>query len=87
MYITIRLRPDARAAGHDASEPPVDLVEEAAGLGVRILPMHPGVQDEELSRYFYAEFDDLSRAEDLTERLGKVPSVDWAYVKPPEGPP
>jgi hypothetical protein len=87
MYITIRLRPDAHAADGDASGLPSDLVDEADGLGVRILPMHPGVPDDELSRYFYAELDDEDRAVDVAERLGRIPSVDWAYVKPPEGPP
>lgn len=87
MYVTVRLRPNARAAAEDTSGLPADLAAEAEGLGLRILPMHPGVEDEQLSRYFYAELDDPNRAEDVAARLGRIPSVDGAYVKPPEGPP
>ena len=72
MYVTVRLRPDARAATGDASELPADLVDEAADLGVMILPMHPGIVDEQLSRYYYVELDDPSRAEDVAERLGRI---------------
>jgi hypothetical protein len=86
MYVTVRLRPDAAAAGN-SSGLPADLAAEAEGLGLRILPMHPGVDDEQLGRYFYAELDDPDRAEEVATRLGRIPSVDGAYVKPPEGPP
>jgi hypothetical protein len=86
MYVTIRLRPDARAA-EDTSGLPADLAAEAAVLGVRILPMHPGAVDDQLNRYFYAELDDPGRAVDVAERLGRITSVDGAYIKPPEGPP
>ncbi len=87
MYVTIRLRSDARATTDERDGLPADLATEADDLGVRILPMHPGVVDEQLSRYFYAELDDPSRAADVAERLAHVASVDGAYIKPPEGPP
>ncbi len=90
MFVTIRLRPDtgdASRATDDGSGLPADLAAEAEGLGVQILPMHPDAVDEQLSRYFYAELDDPSRASDVAERLARIPSVDGAYVKPPEGPP
>jgi hypothetical protein len=87
MYVTIRLRPDARTAADDSSGLPADLAAEAEGLGVRILPLHPGVIDDELSQYYYVELDDPGRAVDVADRLAHVPSVDGAYIKPPEGPP
>lgn len=87
MYVTIRLRPDARLATDVGGGLPADLAAEAEGLGVQIMPMHPGAADEQLSRYFYAELDDPGRAVDVAERLAHVPSVDGAYIKPPEGPP
>jgi hypothetical protein len=87
MYVTIRLRSDSPAPGEDTIELPADLAAEANDLGVQILPMHPGTLDPQLNRYFYAEVHDPSRAGDVAERLGRVPSVDGAYVKPPEGPP
>ncbi len=86
MYVTIRVRPSARAEG-DASGVPPDLAVAAADLGLSILPMHPGVADDELSRYFQVDLADIGAAEAVAERLGQVPSVDAAYVKPPEGPP
>jgi len=87
MYVTIRLRPDARTATDESSGLPADLAAEAEGLGVRIVPMHPGVVDDELSQYYYVELDDPGRAVDVADRLAHVPSVDGAYIKPPEGPP
>lgn len=86
MYVTIRVRPSARG-DCDASGVPPDLAAAAADLGLRILPMHPGVADGELSRYFHVDLEDLGRAEAVAEHLRQVPSVDAAYVKPPEGPP
>lgn len=87
MYVTIRLRSDARAADDDTGGLPADLAAAAEDLGVEILPMHPGTVDPQLNRYFYAELIDPSRAGDVAERLGRIPSVDGAYIKPPEGPP
>jgi hypothetical protein len=87
MHVMIRLRPDATAAADAVSGLPADLATEADALGVRIVPLHPGVADEQLARYLYADLDDDSRAADVADRLGQVPSVDSAYIKPPEGPP
>ena len=86
MYVTIRLRHRPDPDGHPSGVP-ADLAAEAADLGVEIQPMHPDTPDGDLGRYFYADLDDAGRAEDIAARLGRLPSVDAAYVKPPEGPP
>jgi hypothetical protein len=103
MYVTIRLRDapadadtnadavaeaaDATAGADDPAAVPADLSAAAAELGVRVRRLHPGVQDDELRRYVYAEVEDAAQAEAVAARVGLLPSVDAAYVKPPEGPP
>ena len=86
MYVTIRLREASNVEGGSPGMPP-DLAAAAADLGVDIRPLHPDTLDDELGRYFYADLPDAERAEVIAAGLGRVPSVDAAYVKPPEGPP
>ncbi len=86
MYVTIRLRETSDVTGRPRDMPP-DLAAAAADLGVDVRPLHPDTLDDELGRYFYAALPDADRADVIAARLGQVPSVDAAYVKPPEGPP
>ena len=71
MYVTIRVRPSAHAKGD--ARVPSDLAIAAADLGLIIEPMHPGVVDDELSRYFQVDLADVGGAEAVAERLGQVP--------------
>jgi hypothetical protein len=87
MYLTIRLRADAHASAGETAGLPADLAAEAEDLGVEILPMHPGTVDPQLGRYFYVDINDPIRVGHVAERLGRIPSVDGAFIKPPEGPP
>jgi hypothetical protein len=86
MYVTIRVR-QAPGAAAESSLAPEDLREAAAAVGIAIHPMHPGILDPELARWFYAEVEDPDRATALTDRLRAIESVEAAYVTPPEGPP
>ena len=86
MYVTIRLREGSDVTGRPGGMPP-DLAAAAADLGVNVMPLHPYTLDDELGRYFYADLPDAEQADVIAARLGQVPSVDAAYVKPPEGPP
>jgi hypothetical protein len=87
MYVTIRLRSAASLGAEGQPELPLDLAAEAAALELEIVPMHPGIVDGELDRYYFADVDDPVRAAEVADRLARIPSVDGAYVKPPEGPP
>jgi hypothetical protein len=86
MYVTIRVR---QVPGSAAESPlaPEDLLQVAEVAGVAIHPMHAGVKDPELARWFYADVADPDRATALSERLRELASVEAAYVTPPEGPP
>ena len=86
MYVSIRVR---QATGSAAESPlaPEDARQAAEAAGVDIQPMHPGVHDPELARWFYADVADPDQAAELTERLRELASVEAAYVTPPEGPP
>jgi hypothetical protein len=86
MYATIRIR-QTSGSSVPTSRAPDDLRQAAEAEGVAIEPMHPGVDDPELARWFYAEIADPDRASALSERLRELPSVDAAYITPPEGPP
>jgi hypothetical protein len=86
MYVTIRVR-QAPGSAAESSLVSEELREAAAAAGVAIHPMHPGVLDPELARWFYADVEDPDRATALTDRLRALASVEAAYVTPPEGPP
>lgn len=60
------------------------VVAAAAELGIDLRPLHPGVEDAELSSWYTAG---ESAAEDRTVRvLRKLPGVVSAYAKPPDEP-
>ena len=86
MYVTIRIR---RAPGSAtvSTLAPEDLRQAAEAAGVAIHPMHPGVHDPDLARWFYADVADPDQAAALSASLRELGSVDAAYVTPPEGPP
>jgi hypothetical protein len=86
MYVTIRVR---QVPGSAAESPlaPEDLLQVAEVAGVAIHPMHAGVKDPELARWFYADVEDPDQATALSDRLQTLASIEAAYVTPPEGPP
>jgi hypothetical protein len=86
MYVTIRVR-KAPGSAAESSLVPKDLREAAAEAGVAIQPMHPGVLDPELARWFYADVEDPDQATALTDRLQALASIEAAYITPPQGPP
>ncbi|MEV6269196.1 hypothetical protein AB0L64_18630 [Kribbella sp. NPDC051936] len=71
----------ARLSGDD----PDAVVAAAAALGIELRPLHPGVQDAELSTWFTAGEGD---AEDtiMVRALRTLPGVVSAYAKPPDEP-
>lgn len=77
MRVSIKLTSDA------ASESARTLLETAAQASVTLEPMHPGVDDDELRTWYYADVDD-ERTEEVLDRLRRDEAIEAAYVKPPE---
>ena len=87
MQVIVQVRADAvrrsRPSGGESTVPP-DVANAASELGSRAEPMHPGVIDPELSRFFVLEVPDRDAAEGAAARLQQIPSVESAYWKPPD---
>lgn len=86
MYVTVRLAPDvARALHHREQTARSEEVASATReLGVTLVPIHPGIEDGELMRYFAIEVPSQPVADGVIQRLRRCAAIDAAYVKPPE---
>jgi hypothetical protein len=90
MYITVHLRadivPDLRrhSPRHRATN---ELIKTLAQMGLRLQPLHVGVDDQELARQFFIDAPDTESADDIVERLTQSDAVDAVYSKPPAEPP
>jgi hypothetical protein len=86
MFITVRVIPKVAKALHHRK--PCPEMEELANsmheLGLSLIPIHPGVEDEDLMRYFAVEVPDRSSADGVVQRLRQCAAVDAAYIKPPD---
>jgi hypothetical protein len=71
----------AKLSGDDVES----VVAAAAEVGITLRPLHPGVQDAELSTWYTAGEGD---AEDtiMVRTLRALPGVLGAYAKPPDEP-
>ena len=58
------------------------LLRTGEELNVRFRPLHPGVKDEELQRFYIAETSDPKAAAQLIRNLSNAEGVEAAYVKP-----
>ena len=65
------------------SEPP-GLRQLADELRVAFRPLHPGVLDPSLRRFFTVEVPDAAEAQRVVARLLTSPVIAAAYVKPPD---
>ena len=73
MTVVVQLTPvpaDAQAA-----------VAAATALGVRLIPMHPGVRNAELATWYVAT-SDSNDEEGAAVALRKLSGVTAAYVRP-----
>lgn len=75
--VTARLRPNE----HDTSGTR-EIAEAAREMGIVLKPMHPGVNDQELARYFTVEVPDAKTAESVIARLRNSQAIETAYLKP-----
>lgn len=72
-----------KALREEARSPQYTAVAEAVHrFGGSISQMHPGEPDPALSRFFWVEIPDPSRAESAASALTVLEGVEAAYVKP-----
>jgi hypothetical protein len=87
MYITILVRLDVVLTlrkQQTLTRESEELLQAAKELGVKLKPMHPGVEDPHLVPYYMVEVADISRAEQVMDRFLKCKAVEGAYIKPPD---
>jgi len=60
------------------------LLRTGQELNVHLRPLHPGVNDEELRRFYIAEASSPKAAAELVRDLRSAEGVEAAYVKPPD---
>jgi hypothetical protein len=85
--VTVLVRSDVAKAlqqGSPTTPPARDILQAAQELSVSLAPMHPGVDDPNLSGYFIANAADERAAQRVVERLRSLEAIEAAYVKPPE---
>jgi hypothetical protein len=84
MDVVVQLSPDtARLEATSSQKHPLTAVRKALGKHARTLePVHPGIDDPELSNTFRVRVPDAKSAAKVVEAVRKVPSVTAAYVKP-----
>jgi hypothetical protein len=63
-----------------------DLDRELTRLGASLQPMHPGVQDADLARYFYLSGVSDAGGTQALEALRNLAAVTAAYSKEPAQP-
>jgi hypothetical protein len=51
---------------------------------VRFRPLHPGVEETEMGRFYISENVDDKTASRLIDELRRVPGIEAAYTKPPD---
>jgi hypothetical protein len=81
MQVTVKLQPSVAAALRPGLQVPVvpasevvTLQQAVDKLGIELRPMHPTINDPDLSTYFTAEVPDSD-----TERLQQVLHALWSF--------
>jgi hypothetical protein len=90
MEITLQLKPNvARALTNrePLTEDSDELLKTAAELHLSLVPLHPGVEDPQLTTYFTAEVADHAQVQEVISRLRQCHAVEAAYVKPQDAMP
>jgi hypothetical protein len=58
------------------------IIEGVQKLNAKIRPLHPGIDDPALSRYFIVELPRGANANQEIPKLNKLPGITAAYAKP-----
>lgn len=72
-------------AAPNAASHAIQLV--AQDLGIKLQPLHPGIHDVDLVKYFFIQAASEQQAQSIIDAFLKCPSVEGAYVKPEGEPP
>jgi hypothetical protein len=71
-----------RPAAQEALARKAELESVLADLGLRLVPIHPGTKDADLSTYFRAEGTTVDDPDALAATLRAKQGVQAAYAKP-----
>jgi hypothetical protein len=87
MRVTVQLDPQlARQLSASGRRKPqrVQLDKLLKNLAVKLVPLHPGVEDEQLGSYFAVDVASPDAAANVVKHLRPISGVRAAFVKPPE---
>jgi transcriptional regulator with XRE-family HTH domain len=87
MQVIVQVSPEVAQVLRGESSPTPEtqtLSEMAKDLGVSLEPLHPGVDDPLLARFFTFQLPDRAASERAFERLLRLKGVEAAYAKPPD---
>ena len=88
--VILRVQPEAARElhrGHPPTSQTAELLRVLQELGLTLHPIHPGIDDADLMRYFALQAPDAARGEEASRRLRQCSAIEAAYVKPPAEPP
>ena len=88
--LVVQLSPPSAAdlaAGKPKTAAARAVARAVKSAGGTVSPMHPGTADPSLAGYFSVDLPGGESAATLAEELGRLPSVEAAYVKPDDAPP
>ena len=54
----------------------------AARFGAQLVATHPGINDQELRRYYHLDIPTPESAEKLRTELLNLPGIEGAFIKP-----
>jgi len=85
MRVTVQLAPDlARKLqqGSGRGKACAELNGVLKNLSVKLVPLHPGIDDEALGSYFAVEVPDSETAQNVVRNLRPCRGIRAAYIKP-----
>ena len=88
--VILRVQPEVAQVLHHGQSPTnqsAELLRVVQELGLSLQPIHPGIDDAELMRYFALQVPNSALGEEVSRRLRQCSAIDAAYVKPQAEPP
>ena len=85
MRVTVQVAPDlARELhqGHELGKACSELNGVLNNLSIKLVPLHPDIDDEALGSYFAVEVPDSETAKSVVRYLRPCRGVRAAYIKP-----
>ena len=89
MQVVVITRADTAQAlrNHDAGSGAADVRAVIDELGLSLESVHPDASDPALRAHFIVEVPDAATAQAAVAQLGRLTSVDAAYLKSADEPP